>query len=212
MKPWIALLAACLCGAGFASPNEASPDPAAGAPQPARPRLPLTSQTLINPAPYIPPQCYTRTKDDRGGVHNPCYTCHTSPQRPNFTRDAELQLAYAFPDLLTTNHWRNLFRDRNAAVTGQATEITGRVEMWCGGLRYSLSVAAPFVWRCLNSLTITPFPHPAHQTGHADFPHPAFGQNITPSPTAHYAPDRTDERDVTSRRSTRQDKPRPHCV
>ena len=27
----------------------------------------------------------------------------------------------------------------------------GRVEMWRGGLRYSLAVAAPFVWRCLNS-------------------------------------------------------------
>jgi hypothetical protein len=38
--------------------------------------------------------------------------------------------------------------------------------MWCGGLRYSLPVAAPFVWRCLNSHTITPFPHPPHQTGH----------------------------------------------
>jgi len=32
--------------------------------------------------------------------------------------------------------------------------------MWRGGLRYSLSVAAPFVWRCLNSRTISPFPHP----------------------------------------------------
>jgi len=42
--------------------------------------------------------------------------------------------------------------------------------MWRGGLRCSLSVAAPFVWRCLNSRTITPFPHPPHRTGHADFP------------------------------------------
>ena len=29
--------------------------------------------------------------------------------------------------------------------------------MWRGGLRCSLSVAASFVWRCLNSETITPF-------------------------------------------------------
>jgi hypothetical protein len=49
--------------------------------------------------------------------------------------------------------------------------------MWRGGLRYSLSVSAPFVWRCLNSYTITPFPHPPHRTGHADFPHPALGQD-----------------------------------
>src|SRR5258705_12804489 len=28
-----------------------------------------------------------------------------------------------------------------------------------------------------------PFPHPAHRTGHADLPHPALGQDFTPSPT-----------------------------
>ena len=56
----------------------------------------------------------------------------------------------------------------------------GRVRMWRGGLRISLSVAAPFVWRCLNSETITPFPHPPHRTGHADLPHPALGQELTP--------------------------------
>lgn len=50
----------------------------------------------------------------------------------------------------------------------------GRVEMWRGGLRLGLSVSASFVWRCLTSLAITPFPHPARQTGRADFPHPAF--------------------------------------
>ena len=53
----------------------------------------------------------------------------------------------------------------------------GRVRMWRGGLRCSLSVAAPFVWRCLNSRTLTPFPHPAHRTGHAELPHPALGQD-----------------------------------
>jgi hypothetical protein len=100
------------------------------------------------------------------------------------------------------------------AAGGQAVGAAryGRVEMWRGGLRSSLSVAAPFVWRCLNSLTITPFPHPSHQTGHADFPHPAFGQHITPSTTARYAPGKTDERDAMSRRGTHQDTPRPHCV
>ena len=59
----------------------------------------------------------------------------------------------------------------------RCTSQFGRVEMWRGGLRFCLSVAAPFVWRCLNSLTITPFPHPPHRTGHADFPHPALGQD-----------------------------------
>ena len=53
----------------------------------------------------------------------------------------------------------------------------GRVRMWRGGLRCGLSVSAPFVWRCLTSRTITPFPHPSHRTGHAELPHPALGQD-----------------------------------
>ena len=61
------------------------------------------------------------------------------------------------------------------------TSQFGRVGMWRGGGRASLSVSAPFVWRCLNSRAITPFPHPAHRTGRADFPHPALGQDFTPS-------------------------------
>ena len=68
-------------------------------------------------------------------------------------------------------------------MQGSQSAVVGRVEMWRGGLRFCLSVAAPFVWRCLNSLTITPFPHPAHQTGHAELPHPAFEQELTPSHT-----------------------------
>ena len=56
----------------------------------------------------------------------------------------------------------------------------GRVEMWRGGCRSDISVPAPFVWRCLNGSTVTPFPHPAHRTGRADFPHPALGQDLTP--------------------------------
>src|SRR5215468_9987655 len=53
--------------------------------------------------------------------------------------------------------------------------------MWRGGGRPSMSVAALFVWRCLTGSAMAPFPHPAHRTGHADFPHPALGQDFTPS-------------------------------
>ena len=56
----------------------------------------------------------------------------------------------------------------------------GRVGVWRGGCRPNISVAAPFVWRCLAGSTMAPFPHSAHRTGHADFPHPALGQDITP--------------------------------
>src|SRR6266446_6086037 len=48
---------------------------------------------------------------------------------------------------------------------------SGRVEVWRGGCRPSISVAAPFVWRCLTGSTLAPFPHLAHRTGHADLPH-----------------------------------------
>ena len=56
----------------------------------------------------------------------------------------------------------------------------GRVEMWRGGCRLNISVAASFDWRCLSGSTMAPFPHPAHRTGQADFPHPALGQDFTP--------------------------------
>jgi hypothetical protein len=39
-----------------------------------------------------------------------------------------------------------------------------------------LSVSGPFVCRCLTSLALLRFHSPPHQTGRADFPHPAFGQ------------------------------------
>src|SRR5215472_9385951 len=40
-------------------------------------------------------------------------------------------------------NWRHEARKRGA----------GRVGMWRGGGRSGISVAAPFVWRCLNGLT-----------------------------------------------------------
>src|SRR6267154_937316 len=49
--------------------------------------------------------------------------------------------------------------------------LDGRVEMWRGFCRSDISVSAPFVWRCLSGSTVAPFPHPAHRTGRADFPH-----------------------------------------
>src|SRR5258707_1291172 len=51
--------------------------------------------------------------------------------------------------------------------------------MWRGGCRSNISVAASFVWRCLTGSAMAPFPHPAHRTGQADFPHPALGQDFT---------------------------------
>src|SRR5215510_1626226 len=101
---------------------------------------------------------------------------------------------------------------RPKQVGGNDAVFLGRVGMWRGGCRLGLAVAAPFVWRCLNIRTMTPFPHPSHRTGRADFPHPALGQDITPTPTAGHAPSDKDERDPWSRRHTRVDSPRTHAV
>jgi hypothetical protein len=79
------------------------------------------------------------------------------------------------------------------------------VEMWRGGGRSISTVAAPFVWRCLNRWTMTPFPHPAHRTGRALFRHPAPGQGITRSPTEGAASAEASGRDPTSRIGARQD-------
>lgn len=76
----------------------------------------LASIDIQNRSPYLPPQCYTKTKDEAGNVHNPCYVCHTASKRPNFMNDMELQLNYNFQDYLLENQWSNLFVDRSKAV------------------------------------------------------------------------------------------------
>ena len=47
------------------------------------------------------------------------------------------------------------------------------------GLGRTYLLPPPFVRRCLNGFTMAPFPHPAHRTEQADFPHPALGQELT---------------------------------
>lgn len=68
----------------------------------------------------IPPQCYTRTE----GVHNPCYVCHQNQRAggENTMNDADLQVAYTFSDVGTTNHWLNLFENRTTRVAAIGDE------------------------------------------------------------------------------------------
>jgi hypothetical protein len=88
-----------------------------------------------------------------------------------------------------------------------------RVESRCDAvaLGSDISVAAPFVWRCLTGPTMSPFSHPAHRTGQADFPHPALGQNFTPSPTARRAQAGSGVRAQSARIDAGVDRSRP-CV
>ncbi|WP_297890055.1 hypothetical protein [Sulfurihydrogenibium sp.] len=64
------------------------------------------------PGAYIPPQCYTKTEDENGTVHNPCYTCHTQGKPPNFWNDVDLQESYDFPEKMLINPYKNLFIDK----------------------------------------------------------------------------------------------------
>ncbi|MDD3576784.1 MAG: hypothetical protein PHT38_07845, partial [Halothiobacillus sp.] len=76
----------------------------------------LNSDTMLNPAAYIPPQCYTQTRDESGAFagksSNPCFACHNMGKEPNYTNDADLQLTYAMPAFAQKNNWSNLFIDR----------------------------------------------------------------------------------------------------
>jgi hypothetical protein len=79
----------------------------------------IRGTALSNPIAYIPSQCFTKTEDDAGGIHNPCFACHIASQEPNYIDDGDVQLAYAFPgdpDSLRNNPWTNLLKDRSAAV------------------------------------------------------------------------------------------------
>ena len=84
----------------------------------------LRSVLPANPFAYIPPQCYTRTTDAAGAVHNPCYTCHVAAAEPNFAGAPELQTAYDFAAPALTNPWTNLFVDRRPAIAAMTDADT----------------------------------------------------------------------------------------
>jgi len=109
-----------------------------------------------------------------------------------------------------------LWSDRNQGSSerlGQCPASALRVESRCDAvaLGSNISVSAPFVWRCLTGSTMAPFSHPAHRTGQADFPHPALGQDFTPSPTTRRAQAGIGLRARSARRDARVDRSRP-CV
>ena len=89
-------------------------------------------RAVYNHEAIIPPQCYTRTE----GRFNPCYVCHQRqiPGRENTMNDDDLQVAYSFSDVGMTNHWHNLFRDREAAVAAITDE---EILAWVADDNYS---------------------------------------------------------------------------
>ena len=76
----------------------------------------LDNWELTNETPHITSQCYTKTEDSQGRIHNPCFSCHTASVRPNLLNDHDLQKAYDFPAPAEDNPWKNLFKDRTAEI------------------------------------------------------------------------------------------------
>jgi len=82
-----------------------------------------TSPAVVNnKGAYVTSQCYTKTEDAQGGVHNPCLTCHINSDEPNYVDDWDLQEVDAFSEYTHVNRWTNLFIDRTAAVEAVSDE------------------------------------------------------------------------------------------
>ncbi|HYI00950.1 hypothetical protein [Hyalangium sp.] len=121
LLPLSLLLAACACR----GTESKSPDAGAPSPSPQDAGLALLStrdDALSHNTPYIPPQCYTKTREDTGRTHNPCFACHQGSRPPNYVDDAALQLDFSFPLVARRNPWTNLFVDRRQAVAAVPDE------------------------------------------------------------------------------------------
>jgi hypothetical protein len=84
--------------------------------------LALKQRYTLNQSAFVPPQCYTKTTDAEGRVHNPCYTCHVASRSPNFINDAEVQLEYAFVPRARNNAWQNIFVDWTSRIAEVSDE------------------------------------------------------------------------------------------
>lgn len=134
--PWLLILALALgvgAGLGFGL-NRAQPTPPLQAatryaevaprlsasyeaePPPMPPELALKQIYTLNQTAFVPPQCYTKTLDEQGQAHNPCYTCHVESRAPNYVNDADVQLEYSFIPRARNNPWKNLFVDWTSEI------------------------------------------------------------------------------------------------
>ncbi|MEA3522436.1 MAG: hypothetical protein U9R50_05635, partial [Campylobacterota bacterium] len=83
----------------------------------------LRSKRIVqNEAVYITSQCYTKTEDENGNVHNPCMNCHINSKRPNYMDDWDLQESLPFNEYTKVNRFINLFKDRTDLVDAISDE------------------------------------------------------------------------------------------
>jgi hypothetical protein len=121
LLPLSLILAVCACrGTESKAPDAGTP----GSPLPDAGLAQAASQddVLSHATPYIPPQCYTKTRGEQGPTHNPCFVCHQGSRPPNYVDDAAVQLDFAFPQAARRNPWTNLFVDRRQAVAAMPDE------------------------------------------------------------------------------------------
>lgn len=77
----------------------------------------LTGKSIrANKGAYIPSQCYTKTEGREGEAHNPCYSCHTASEEPNYIDDWDLQESYDFSEYTKVNRWSNLFEENTPKI------------------------------------------------------------------------------------------------
>jgi hypothetical protein len=70
----------------------------------------MGDRPLLNRFAYIPPECWTKTRDrESEAAKNPCFPCHVRSDPPNYADDGDLQLRYKFPEGAASNPWLNLF-------------------------------------------------------------------------------------------------------
>ena len=131
-----------------------------------------------------------------------------APNRSQTQSGSMSQLGQTEKNSLRANVFRVTPESRHCSIRSACLK---GVESRCDAvaLGSNISVSAPFVRRCLTGSTVAPFSHPAHRTGQADFPHPALGQNFTPSPTARRAQAGSGVRAQSARKDARVDRSRP---
>ena len=77
----------------------------------------IRTMNVKHPTAYIVQMCYTKTVDENGKAHNPCFACHVQNRPPNYVyEDDGLQAAYDFPATAQVNPNSNNFKDFSKAV------------------------------------------------------------------------------------------------
>lgn len=77
----------------------------------------IRTMKVYHPSAYIEQMCYTKTVDENGKAHNPCFACHIENNPPNYVMENDkLQANYDFPAPAQTNPFSNHFKDFSDTV------------------------------------------------------------------------------------------------